>query len=133
MANVELVIKIPKDEYEHLTDKEKFYSLSKSKQEWLINKILNYVIDSTPLPKGHGRLIDVNALIADSWYLETQEEVMDAPTIIEANKEKVREQMEIVINIPKTDKEIKQEMEKQTEKFRKMGLLPVEESKDKKI
>ena len=62
MKDVELVIKIPEIEYEHLINKEKFNSLEKSKQEWLINKTLNRVIDSTPLPKGHGRIVDISKL-----------------------------------------------------------------------
>ncbi len=64
MADIELVIKIPEIEYEHITNKEKFYSLEKSKKEWLINKILNYIMDGTPLPKGHGNLKD-NSIIEE--------------------------------------------------------------------
>ena len=63
MPDIELVIKISKIEYEHLTNKEKFYSLIKSKQEWLINKILYHIVDSTPLTEGHGRIGDLDKLI----------------------------------------------------------------------
>lgn len=93
MADIELVVKIPEVEYEHLTNKEKFYSLEKNKQEWLINKILNYVIDGTPLPKGHGRLIDADKFINDFAYYGYIEAMnVDyfravVPTIIEADKE----------------------------------------------
>ena len=36
------------------------------------------------LPKGHGRLIDADALITGGCYWETEEEVSNAPTILEA-------------------------------------------------
>jgi len=110
MADMELVIKIAEVEYEHLTNKEKFNSLEKSKQEWLINKTLNCVINGTPLPKGHGRLIDADELkkiyderisrlyalnkkdnplreskiCATNWCNNT---VNEAPTIIETDEE----------------------------------------------
>lgn len=38
--------------------------------------------------------------------------------------------MQIVIDIPMTDEEIKNELEEQAEDFRRMGLLPTE-SEDK--
>lgn len=63
MANIELVIKIPEIEYEYITNGEKFNSLEKGKREWLINKTLNYVLNGTPLPKGHVRLIDADDFI----------------------------------------------------------------------
>lgn len=50
----------------------------------------------TPLPKGHGRLIDADALYNSTKLCHTEEdgtacvewrEINDAPTIIEADKE----------------------------------------------
>ena len=41
----------------------------------------------TPLPEGHGRLIDADALVKSGCYWETEYEVTDAPTIIEADEE----------------------------------------------
>lgn len=56
------------------------------------------VIDGTPLPKGHGRLIDADALgEKEEYYLNKDESIsffyvyseyiIDAPTIVEADKE----------------------------------------------
>lgn len=89
MADIELVIKVDekiyqealKSGYSHLYDEE----------------VANAVANGTPLPKGHGKLIDVDDLtwarhtvnkygyeedIVVSW-----DDIVDAPTIIEADKE----------------------------------------------
>ena len=87
---MKLIIDIP-EEVKH-----KVYayglSLCPSDKEQLIHAIMN----GTPLPKGHGRLIDSNALkmrdiSPEAWYspmwgLEMQD-IEDAPTIIEADTE----------------------------------------------
>lgn len=69
---------------------------------WLYNAILEHkepiysqslgeaVRDGTPLPKGHGRLIDADALNFNADYNEPLISKLDfdnAPTIIEADKE----------------------------------------------
>lgn len=91
MANVELVIRIPKEEYE-LCKKHKGH-LGDHKM------ISDAIANGTPLPKGHGGLIDVKDLIKrirkyiDSpdkyisqrnkdfiYYLETEEPVIEADT-----------------------------------------------------
>lgn len=91
MSNVELVVKIPEIEYEHLTNQEKFDSLTKNKQEWLINKILNRVIDGISLPKGHGNLVDYEKLKNNAReygaYTEATLSHIKPKIIIEANKE----------------------------------------------
>ena len=57
--------------------------------ETLVNAIKN----GTPLPKGHGRLIDADKLreeifVVDSYSEEpVKQQISDAPTIIEADKE----------------------------------------------
>ena len=78
MANIELVIKIPEEDYKFLREAEGC-RFSKT--------IIDGVINGTPLPKGHGRLIDENNL----WFEDiddiscvTQRNVENAPTIIEA-------------------------------------------------
>ena len=78
MANVELIIKIPEETYNFL----KRYGTDGGIVE-------NSVINGTPLPKGHGRLIDADELIegkvANDW---TRIQAECANTIIEADKEK---------------------------------------------
>ena len=71
---------------------------------FVINKVWDAVKKGTPLPKGHGRLIDADALIKKSscmstWLCDHKEcdicqyrcvakyEIEDAETIIEADKE----------------------------------------------
>lgn len=94
---VELVIKMPKIEYEHLTNQNKFSSLEKNRQTWLINKTLNRVAEGTLLPEGHGKIIDVDDLdittvVTDDFsgneMLEVvlKEDIDDAHALIEADK-----------------------------------------------
>jgi hypothetical protein len=90
MANIELVIKIP----------ERAYNLLKtSGVDWLgAEHILNAVANGTPLPEGHGRLIDADEIIyltneieaedreEELYHLFLKTVLADAPTIIEADK-----------------------------------------------
>lgn len=83
MKEVELVIKIPEETYKGIM-------LGK----WDENGLAYYVKDGTPLPKGHGRLIDDNRL--RSMYsinranfntvVGIQKWIDTAPTIIEADE-----------------------------------------------
>lgn len=83
MKEVELVIKIPEETYKGIM-------LGK----WDENGLAYYVKDGTPLPKGHGRLIDANRL--RSMYsinranfntvVGIQKWIDEAPTIIEAER-----------------------------------------------
>lgn len=57
-------------------------------------KVGNAIKNSTPLPKGHGRLIDADdiAVIDEQFYVPSdyyvaESAIDDAPTIIEADKE----------------------------------------------
>lgn len=91
MADVELVIKIP----------EELYELYKGRPPMLgdagMDMIAQSIANGTPLPKGHGRLIDVSDIEWAKFTRETSryEEVKcvdwdvveNAPTIIEADKE----------------------------------------------
>lgn len=48
----------------------------------------NSILNGAPLPKGHGRLIDADALI--HWHRfesKSDYDIANAPTIIEADKE----------------------------------------------
>lgn len=93
MADTELVIKIDEEQYEFIKqsmtmDKVKDYHA-------LLYNICERIKNGTPLPKGHGRLIDADRLKTHfvgteqgtdlEVYLETT--IIDAPTIIEADKE----------------------------------------------
>lgn len=60
----------------------------------IIEKCLNAIKHGTPLPKGHGRLIDTSNLMTVTDYdgenektYITYDEIENAPTIIEADKE----------------------------------------------
>ena len=79
MADIELIIRIPEEDYERI----------KNSDDMNFNVIKN----GTPLPKGHGRLIDADKIDFDSsdFYdcddVRIVEEIInDAPTIIEADK-----------------------------------------------
>ena len=78
---MEIVINVPEEDYEYL----------KSHNE---GGLYNAVIHGTPLPNGHGRLIDADELY-DSLIFPTEQfangfkEVLDdAPTVIEASEDK---------------------------------------------
>ena len=84
MANIELVINIPEEEYQNIlhTGKASFCAI-------------NAIEAGTILPKGHGKLIDVEKLltsekpngIADDVWKESHiyKLLSNAPTIIEAD------------------------------------------------
>ena len=95
MADIELVIKISEKVYNALTHIEFDANL-------VTDEMRKSIANGTPLPKGHGRLKDIDAFItkvnADrkhSAYLRswTADDVLNsldanyAPTIIEADKE----------------------------------------------
>ena len=79
MPDIELVIKIPKEYYEAIMK----IPVNQSTADMLIIK------NGKPLPKGHGRLIDADAMW-DSYYsneYDFYEALDDIQTIIEAEKE----------------------------------------------
>lgn len=55
MADIELVIKIPSEVYENI--------ISATADDNDISSLLLGIHEATPLPKGHGRLIDADALM----------------------------------------------------------------------
>ena len=82
MADIELVIKIPEEDYltfSELSEKEKVNELSYYER---------IIANGTPLPKGHGRLIDADALPLDDIDSANYGSnfIHIAPTIIEADK-----------------------------------------------
>jgi hypothetical protein len=88
MADIELVVKISEENYNII----KNYTAPMSWAEHVIK-------NGTPLPKGHGRLIDADELYGDfidgtegsscqTWDgIEIGDVIEDAPTIIEADRE----------------------------------------------
>ena len=79
----EIVIKISESIIEHLKDGS--FGARKEDRMTLVDAVMN----GTPLPKGHGRLIDADAM--QKYQIDTLGKrllVIDtAPTIIEADKE----------------------------------------------
>ena len=73
---MQIVIDIPEDEYRNilLTGKVSFC-------------VVNAIEAGIPLPKGHGRLIDKDKIIGNIYGVRSITAVLDAPTIIEADKE----------------------------------------------
>ena len=99
MADIELVIKIPEELLEYFA---KHNCMSEDGWFSHSSKLLDAFRNGTPLPKGHGRLIDVGKIDEDRIdhdnpviYLTINEEYIEAvsldylnslPTIIEADK-----------------------------------------------
>jgi len=103
---MKIVIKIPEDAYDYLINtsfkkapKIMFNQSAKDgKHTTKLFDVIDAIKNGTPLPKGHGRLIDADRLKIDNpLYLsldipyvteDTVEEIIDhAPTILEADKE----------------------------------------------
>lgn len=83
MADIELVIKISEDVYTRLFDNGRPTDIADG---IVIDRAIRKGI---PLPKGHGRLIDVDNVFT---YSENLYEAIDlAPTIIEADDKESRE------------------------------------------
>ena len=84
MSDIELVIKIP----------EELYEAYKGRPPMLgdagMDMIVQAIAKGTPLPKGHGRLGDLDKLYKKFISIEplyrTKEWIAEAPTIIEADK-----------------------------------------------
>ncbi|SCW63343.1 hypothetical protein SAMN05660484_02166 [Eubacterium ruminantium] len=93
MANIELVIKIPEDEYRWIVKSDETVFANISSKECMLHAIKN----GTPLPKGHGNLIDANELLkekirfedfdGDTFNIIHEETVINAKTIIKADTE----------------------------------------------
>lgn len=89
---MQIVIDIPEEDYEGLKKKDEFNNM-------YLNHYEKLIVHGTPLPKGHGRLIDADKLkhryIASqgdtvddkAWITAIRRSINEAPTIIEADKE----------------------------------------------
>lgn len=73
---VEVVIRLPKSEYEELT---------RGGYTWW-GRYGEYIKKGTVLPKGHGRLVDADAILEEP-YGNTYKDINIAETIIEADKD----------------------------------------------
>lgn len=97
MADIELVIKIPEDEYRWVVESDETAFANIASKECMLHAIKH----GTPLPKGHGRLKDISKIeyrqgvFIDSegvplpiiHKIATIEMIRDwLPTIIEADK-----------------------------------------------
>lgn len=90
MADIELVIKIPENIVEGAKSSPNYYPT------YHFEKIWKAIVNGTPLPKGHGRLIDADKLKDDTQTMTewngdvfrcvTERTIDLAPTIIEADK-----------------------------------------------
>lgn len=92
MANIELVIKINEEDYKKV--------LESNNRDYGWNDMCTCyeaVFKGTPLPKGHGDLIDSRELLrkkirfedfdGDTFNIIHEETIINAPTIIKADKE----------------------------------------------
>lgn len=81
---MQIVINIPKGRYEDILSGKEFTLYQCDVREVLKN--------GTPLPKGHGRLIDADNITFSRFfdagdYAQAMRGIYEAPTIIEAGKE----------------------------------------------
>lgn len=91
MSDIELVVKLPQDWEEHIGG-----MLDSEMAEYLYNTIRN---NSTPLPKGHGKIVDIGKVIDSKCNecghirgvtctipcYEVRRMLSDAPIIVEAD------------------------------------------------
>lgn len=85
MENIELVIKMPENLYQHIMSMQ-FYIPGRGSGKTTLGLIIAAIKNGTPLPKGHGRLIDADAVLADPFG-NTYKDIEIAETIIEAERE----------------------------------------------
>ncbi len=84
MADIELVIKMPEEQYNTIKS-DLYNTFTAEMKKWGLRAIR----EGTPLPKGHGRLKDIDQIIRDGrskGFCEWYDEMKYAPTIIEADK-----------------------------------------------
>lgn len=83
MADIELVIKIDEEDYKEVLE------INDRECEWNnMHRCYEAVLQGIVLPKGHGRLIDADALKISENYdgIDAMNAVYSASTIIEADK-----------------------------------------------
>lgn len=92
---MQIVIDINEETYEYMTPKEPREMTNKNAAEWFVVLHKAIFVNGKVLPKGHGRLIDADALASEYSEFSLPEYVIEpyvnAPTIIEADKEGAEE------------------------------------------
>ena len=81
---IQLVIEITEEDYNNI---EPFLNGETIKGGFNLFKALEIIKNGKPLPKGHGRIVDENKITSFGWNNTDNHAVVDAPTIIEADKE----------------------------------------------
>lgn len=92
METVEVVIRIPKDLFDGIECRN-----GELETEYVCDKLMKAIDNGTILPKGHGRLVDADAVmeyytnnincIKEKMYaIEMLEQALESRTVIEANK-----------------------------------------------
>lgn len=77
MADIELVVKIPKEIYNYVQHMGSIPIIN-------IQQIANAIFDGTPLPEGHGRLGDLDELTQRiTNYIKHNEHMMDELTLLQ--------------------------------------------------
>ena len=86
MADIELIIKIPEESYKNMKNQV-------NKRDYPDMQIGRAIVEGTPLPKGHGRIGDLDALRCENADFDTYndycimfDEIEAAETIIGADK-----------------------------------------------
>ena len=96
MEMVEVVVKIPKDEYGYMIANPLRYNVCDDEK-----LLYNYIKNGTVLPKGHGRLIDADEVSKGKFHFECEcdcavcshsrncecDLINSIPTVIEADKD----------------------------------------------
>ena len=95
---MQLVVELPDEYYKALLNSSHVYLTmgGRGNGKTFVSTILVAVVNGTPLPKGHGRLIDADALDDTCEWCHTDDDgswcykckdIDNAPTIIEAEEE----------------------------------------------
>lgn len=89
MADIELVIKLSEEEYKYIKGMQ-FCILGIRGEKGLLNRILNAIRTGMPLPKGHGRIADVDKMLDEMRATRTYDVLFAlerVKPILEADKE----------------------------------------------
>ena len=75
---MKLIIDIPDNDYSQIKE---YYEKNDT-----VEATYSYIYHGIPLQKGHGRIVDENKITSFGWNNTDNHAVVDAPTIIEADK-----------------------------------------------